>query len=97
MSDKSEEANVDSVDAATALAGEPVGTGAGAGGPGPEQAQPEGPDLTVQDLQAIKSIIDVASQRGAFRPNEMVTVGQTYNKLESFLAAVSQNQSQQGE
>ena len=38
------------------------------------------PDLTVQDLQAIKSIIDVASTRGAFRPNEMMTVGQTYNK-----------------
>jgi hypothetical protein len=56
--------------------------------PAAEQAQ--GPDLTVQDLQALKSIIDVASQRGAFKPNEMMTVGQTYNKLEQFLNAVSQ-------
>lgn len=53
-----------------------------------------GAELTVQDLNAIKQIIDVASQRGAFRPNEMMTIGQTYNKLETFLSAVS---SQQGE
>ena len=59
-----------------------------------EEAQ--GPDLTVQDLQALKSIIDVASQRGAFKPNEMMTVGQTYSKLETFLAAVAQQQPAQG-
>ena len=85
MSDN-QESTVSDADAASALAGEPVGTET------PTPTQPEGPDLTVQDLQAIKSIIDVASQRGAFRPNEMMTVGQTYNKLEAFLAAVSQNQ-----
>jgi len=53
-----------------------------------------GAELTVQDLGAIKQIIDVASQRGAFKPNEMMTVGQVYNKLETFLNAVA---SQQGE
>jgi len=52
-------------------------------------------DLTVQDLQALKVIIDVASQRGAFRPNEMVTVGQTYNKLETFLGAIAASQREQ--
>ena len=57
-----------------------------------EQAPAE---LTVQDLGSIKQIIDVASQRGAFKPNEMMTVGQTYNKLEAFLEAVSQNQQEQ--
>ena len=62
-----------------------------------EQAtEQQGPDLTVQDLQALKSIIDVASQRGAFKPNEMMTVGQTYGKLETFLAAVAQQQPEQG-
>ena len=55
----------------------------------PETSEAQGPDLTVQDLQALKSIIDVASQRGAFKPNEMMTVGQTYGKLETFLAAVA--------
>jgi hypothetical protein len=63
-----------------------------------ETAQPadgaRAPDLTVQDLQALKSIIDVASQRGAFKPNEMMTVGQTYTKLEQFLAAVVQQPTQ---
>ena len=58
------------------------------------QAEAQGPDLTVQDLQALKNIIDVASQRGAFKPNEMMTVGQTYNKLETFLAAVASQQAQ---
>ena len=62
----------------------------------PEAAQAQGPDLTVQDLQALKSIIDVASQRGAFKPNEMMTVGQTYNKLEQFLNAVAQQQPAKG-
>lgn len=57
-------------------------------------AQAQGPDLTVQDLTALKNIIDVASQRGAFKPSEMVTVGQTYTKLEQFLAAVAQQQAQ---
>lgn len=59
-------------------------------------SQAAGPDLTVQDLQSLKSIIDVASQRGAFKPSEMVTVGQTYNKLETFLAAVAQQQPAKG-
>jgi len=51
-----------------------------------------GADLTVQDLAAIKSIIDVASSRGSFKPNEMVTVGQTYAKLEAFLQAIAAQQ-----
>ena len=58
------------------------------------QQEAQGPDLTVQDLQALKNIIDVASQRGAFKPNEMMTVGQTYSKLEAFLAAVQAQQAQ---
>jgi hypothetical protein len=64
---------------------------------GTEEAGESGAELTVQDLSAIKQIIDVASQRGAFRPNEMMTVGQTYSKLETFLAAVSNQQGTQGE
>jgi hypothetical protein len=59
-----------------------------------QPAQSQGLDLTVQDLNALKSIIDVASQRGAFKPSEMMTVGQTYMKLEQFLAAVAAQQAQ---
>lgn len=60
--------------------------------PASEATEQQAPDLTVTDLQALKSIIDVASQRGAFKPNEMMTVGQTYNKLDAFLGAVTANQ-----
>lgn len=49
-------------------------------------------DLTISDLNAMKMIIDVASQRGAFKPSEMVVVGQTYNKLSAFLAAAGKPQ-----
>ena len=47
------------------------------------------PDLTVQDLQALKTCIDVASQRGAYRPAEMEVVGRTYNRLSQFLDAIT--------
>ena len=56
---------------------------------------PQQPELTVQDLSSLKTIIDVASQRGVFKPNEMVTVGSVYTKLELFLNAVTQQQQQQ--
>ena len=51
-----------------------------------------GAELTVQDLNLLKTIIDVASQRGAFKANEMAMVGTTYNKLEGFLKIVEQSQ-----
>ena len=58
-----------------------------------ETAAPQaGADLSVQDLQGLKTIIDVASSRGAFKPNEMMSVGQVYGKLEAFLSAVQQQQ-----
>jgi hypothetical protein len=58
-----------------------------------EVKQPEdAAQLTINDLVAMKSIIDIASQRGTFKPNEMVVVGQTYNKLMTFLEAVKQQQ-----
>jgi hypothetical protein len=52
-------------------------------------------ELTVQDLTAMRTIIDVASQRGAFKPNEMTTIGTVYDKLEKFLAAVAAQQAEQ--
>jgi uncharacterized protein YggE len=44
--------------------------------------------ITVQDLDAIRNIIDLASTRGAFRANELADVGLLYNKLSQFLEAV---------
>jgi hypothetical protein len=53
-----------------------------------EQAE----QLSLSDLSAMKSIIDVASSRGTFKPSEMIAVGQTYNKLVAFLESVKKNQ-----
>jgi cell division protein FtsL len=56
--------------------------------------QQEGADLTISDLSAMRTIIDIASSRGAFKPNEMVAVGQTYNKLSAFLDQVAKQPKQ---
>jgi hypothetical protein len=61
-----------------------------------DDPQSESIELTVNDLNALKQIIDVASSRGAFKPNEMTVIGNTYTKLETFLNAVAQQQSPQG-
>jgi hypothetical protein len=57
--------------------------------PTQETAQQEGAELTINDLNAMRTIIDIASSRGAFKPNEMVAVGQTYTKLSAFLESVA--------
>ena len=53
------------------------------------QVEQQSSDLTINDLNSMKSIIDIASSRGAFKPNEMVAVGQTYTKLTTFLEAIA--------
>jgi uncharacterized ubiquitin-like protein YukD len=64
-----------------------------------EQTAPEAqaqannaPDLNVSDLTAVKSIIDVATQRGAFKANELEDVGKVYNKLTAFLEGIAEQQ-----
>jgi hypothetical protein len=47
------------------------------------------PDLNLNDLAALKSIVEVASQRGAFKAAELESVGKIYNKLNTFLEAVA--------
>lgn len=47
------------------------------------------PDLTINDLLALRSIVEVASQRGAFKANELEAVGKTFNKLNTFLETVA--------
>lgn len=55
-----------------------------------------GTDLSISDLKNISTIIDVASTRGAFRANEMATVGVMFNKLSAFLAKVAPEQKTEG-
>jgi hypothetical protein len=55
----------------------------------PQAEAPAGPDLNVNDLTALKNIIDVATQRGAFKAAEMEAVGKVYNRLNLFLESVT--------
>lgn len=52
----------------------------------------ESPDLNISDLAALRSIIDVASQRGAFKAAELEAVGKMYNKLNSFIETVTKRE-----
>jgi hypothetical protein len=53
-------------------------------------------DLNVQDLNMLRSIIDLAAQRGAFKPAEMAAIGGVYNKLNGFLEGVAKQGQQNG-
>jgi len=68
---------------------EAVENTAPAGTEAPAQGQAPATDLSIGDLKNLATIIDVASTRGAFRANEMATVGVMFNKLQAFLAKVA--------
>lgn len=51
--------------------------------------------LTVNDLQGLANVVDLASRRGAFQANEMADVGTVYNKLVAFVKQVSEAQKAQ--
>lgn len=55
------------------------------GGETPAAPQPE---LSINDLQNLRAIIDTAAKRGAFQANEMAAVGSVYDRLNNFLVAV---------
>jgi hypothetical protein len=59
-----------------------------------EAQQPEktAPDLNLNDLTAMRNLIDVVTQRGAFKANELSSVGVLFDKLNAFLDAASQAQ-----
>ncbi len=61
--------------------------------PTPEaNAQAPGTDLNISDLVALKSIIEIASQRGAFKATELEAVGKTFNRLNNFLESVGKKE-----
>jgi hypothetical protein len=60
--------------------------------PAPEAPAAQGPDLNISDLMAVKNIIEVATSRGAFKAAELEAVGKSFNKLNSFLEAVSKKE-----
>lgn len=57
--------------------------------PAPAAEAPAGPDLNLTDLASLKSIVEIATQRGAFKANELEAVGRTFNRLSTFIDSVS--------
>ena len=53
--------------------------------------------ITLRDLDQIAQIIDLASQRGAFRGNELTQVGTVFDKLNVFLQYVADKQAEAAE
>jgi hypothetical protein len=56
-----------------------------AAAPAAEQPVQQAPGLTLQDLVLVAQIIQLTSQRGAFKAEELADVGGLYNKLVAFL------------
>lgn len=60
----------------------------------PAEAPAEGSEVPesigLQDLQILANIVDLASQRGAFRGNELTQVGAVFDKLSAFLNYVAE-------
>ena len=46
------------------------------------------PGLGISDLRIFKQIIDICSSRGAFKVEEFTAIGESYEKLASFLAMI---------
>ena len=54
-------------------------------------------NLSLQDLNGLLTVVDLASSRGAFRGAELTQVGAVYDKLFTFLKAVSDANTEEGE
>lgn len=52
-----------------------------------ETQQPASPSIGLQDLVLCAQIIQISSQRGTFRAEELANVGSLYNRLVTFLEA----------
>ncbi len=50
-----------------------------------ENEQKSPPSLNMNDLSSVVRIIDVVSERGAFKGSELESVGSLRNKIEQFL------------
>ena len=79
---------------ASAIAEDQVATQPPANMPEESAGKTEGPDLNIQDLMGLKSVIDIATQRGAFKAPELEAVGKLYNRLNNFLESVSKQKEQ---
>ena len=62
------------------------------------QAQESVPEsISLQDLQVLLQIVDLASSRGAFRGAELTQVGAIFDKLNAFLSFIAEQQKARAE
>jgi hypothetical protein len=54
-----------------------------------QQTQTPAPELSIADLQNIRTLVDVAVRRGAFGATELSSVGAVFDRLNAFLTAVT--------
>lgn len=59
-----------------------------------EQKQPDPNELNIQDLALARAVIELSTERGTFKANELANVGALYNKLDGFLKAVEEQAKQ---
>lgn len=53
----------------------------------PEATEQQAPNLSLQDLLLVAQIIQVSTQRGAFKAEELSNIGGLYDRLIAFLNA----------
>ena len=58
--------------------------------PAPETAQAPAPELNIADLQNLRAVVETAVKRGAFAAAELSAVGSVYDRINTFLNAVTQ-------
>lgn len=47
-------------------------------------------DLNIQDLAVMRGVIELATERGTFKAQELAAVGTLFNKLDTFLKTVEE-------
>ena len=52
-----------------------------------EQPAAKAPELTINDLLALRNLIEVVTARSAFKANELSSVGILFDRLNAFLEA----------
>jgi len=58
-----------------------------------EQQEPaENSDITIQDLVSVVNIINLMSERGAFKASELSSVGIIYDRITKFINTVQTTQ-----
>lgn len=51
-----------------------------------QETQVEEPKITIEDIVMVQRIIATASSRGAFRAEEMSSVGRVYDRVSAFVS-----------